>query len=61
MFLENSKKLIHSKTFWTAMGVVVTSAGLLVSGEAMFQEFLIGVIGFVFIVLRMITHQPIKD
>ena len=56
-----SKKLIHSKTFWTGMGTIVTSIGFLVSGEATLQEFLIGVMGFVFIVLRMVTNQPIKD
>ena len=61
MFVENSKKLIHSKTFWTGMGTIVTSIGFLVSGEATLQEFLIGVMGFVFIVLRMVTNKPIKD
>ena len=56
-----TKKLIYSKTFWTGMGTIVTSIGFLVSGEATLQEFLIGVMGFVFIVLRMVTNKPIKD
>lgn len=56
-----SKKLIHSKTFWAGMGTIVTSVGFLISGEQELQEFVMGVVGFVFIVLRMITTQPIKD
>lgn len=61
MFLDNSKKLIHSKTFWTGMGTIITSIGFLVSGEQELQEFVLGVVGFVFIVLRMVTNSPIKD
>lgn len=61
MYLDNSKKLIYSKTFWAGMGTIITSIGFLVSGEQELQEFIMGVVGFIFIVLRMVTNQPIKD
>ena len=55
-----TKKIFQSKTFWTGIGTILTSVGLLVSGEATMQEFIIGIVGFVFIVLRMVTNTGIE-
>jgi len=56
-----TKNIFKSKTIWTGIGTILTSVGLLVSGEATLQEFIIGVVGFVFIVLRMVTCTGIRE
>jgi len=54
------KKIYQSKTVWAGIGTVVTGIGLMISGEADLQEFIMSVMGVVFIVLRIVTNKPIE-
>lgn len=54
------KKIFKSKTIWASLGTILTSVGLLVTGEQELQEFFIGILGFVFLVLRFKTDKGIE-
>ena len=60
MYQDNTKKLIHSKTFWTGLATICTGVGLFVAGEQNLQELLISGIGVVFIILRIYTDKEIR-
>ena len=54
------KNIFKSKTLWTGLATIFTGIGLYVSGEQNLQELSMAGIGFVFLVLRFYTNEPIK-
>lgn len=54
------KKIFRSKTIWASLGTIITSIGLIVTGEQELQEFFIGILGFVFLILRFKTNKGIE-
>ncbi len=53
------KKWYQSKLMWTGMTALLTSIALVVTGEATWPEALLGVEGFLVVVLRLFTSKPI--
>ncbi len=54
------KKYIHSKTLWVALGTIVTSVGMLVTGDATLTEWVIGALGVAFGYLRTVTSTGVE-
>ena len=55
-----TKKIYQSKTFWTGIATICTGIGLYVSGEQNLQDLAMSVVGVIFIILRLVTHQTIE-
>jgi len=54
------KKWYYSKTLWAALGTIVTSVGLLLTGEQTAMEWLVGALGVLFAYLRTITSEGLR-
>lgn len=51
------KKWYYSKTLWASLGTIVTSVGMLLTGEQELTEWVIGALGIAFAYLRTITEE----
>ena len=53
------KKFFQSKTIWAGLATIMTGVGMYVSGEQSLQELVMASVGFIFIILRMVTSKAI--
>lgn len=54
------KKFFQSKTIWTGLATIMTGIGMYVSGEQQLQELTMSFVGFIFIILRLVTSTSIS-
>ena len=60
MAKKKIKSILKSKTVWTSLACIATGVGMYVTGEQSLEELMVSVMGAVFVVLRLVTSEPVS-